>query len=205
MLLFGHAGVTLGAATVLANLPLVQARNSAGKQLNAKRARENARSPLDRVVKLVDIRLLLIGSLLPDIIDKPLMFAVPGLGGGHGLAHSLLFLALISFIGLFLFIRLRQTWMLALSFGTAVHLPLDQIWQCLHALLWPFYPLDKGDVTNWLPDMIRGLFSNPAVYVSEITGFAVVAWLGYLVVRRKRIWAFARRGQIRSSLALAAD
>lgn len=111
MLLFGNAGVTLGAATVLANLPLVQARNSAGKQLNAERE-ESERSPLDRVAKLVDIRLLLIGSLLPDIIDKPLMFAVPGLGGGHGLAHGLLFLALMSLSGLFLFIGLRQTWML---------------------------------------------------------------------------------------------
>ena len=65
MLLFGHAGITLGAATLIAGVT-AKKRNS---------GKENP-SWFTSLSRFVDIRFLLIGSLLPDIIDKPVAIVV---------------------------------------------------------------------------------------------------------------------------------
>jgi len=61
MLIFGHAGITLG-ATALLNGALTKSYSlCAGGRA----------SWLASLGNRIDIRLLLLGSLLPDIIDKP--------------------------------------------------------------------------------------------------------------------------------------
>lgn len=60
MLVLAHAGITLGTATLLAGV--VKYRHE------PKRSRISWFTSLS---KYIDIRILIIGSLLPDIIDKP--------------------------------------------------------------------------------------------------------------------------------------
>lgn len=109
MLFFGHTGVTLGVATVLANLPPCQVRTSAYRRRHysssvAPPQKSSQPSVLDSVASFVDIRTLLIGSLLPDIIDKPLghLLFREALSNGRTYGHTLLFLLLISTIGAYL-------------------------------------------------------------------------------------------------------
>ena len=70
MLIFGHAGITLGAATLLTGA-------LSSSRFSQKVPAANP-SPGDKVSwftylgSYIDIRLLLIGSLLPDIVDKPI-------------------------------------------------------------------------------------------------------------------------------------
>ena len=154
----------------------------------------------DSLADLVDIRVLLIGSLLPDIIDKPLghLFFAQSLSNGRIYAHTILFLILISALGVYLHRRSRRTWMLALSFGTAMHLILDQMWRNPHTLLWPLQGLafERTDISDWIPHMLHALVTSPADYVPEAIGLIVTGWLAYVVIRRRRTRAFIRHGNI---------
>ena len=62
----------------------------------------------DALARRVDIRLLAIGSLLPDIIDKPVgqVFFRGTFSDGRIFSHTLLFLALVSLGG---YARRRRT------------------------------------------------------------------------------------------------
>jgi membrane-bound metal-dependent hydrolase YbcI (DUF457 family) len=205
MLFFGHAGITLGLGAVAANLPPIQALATPGSRPAAPAAASDpigrsSLSLLDTLARLVDIRVLLIGSLLPDIIDKPLGHLIfrHALSNGRVYAHTLLFLLLITAGGGWLYRRSRRTWLAALSFGTATHLLLDEMWLEPHTLLWPFFgfAFGKSDISDWIPNMLHGLLTDPAVYLSEVVGLAIVLWLAWLVMRRRHIRAFLRHGRI---------
>jgi hypothetical protein len=124
---------------------------------------------------------LLIGSLLPDVIDKPLghLFFPEVLGNGRVFAHTLVFLALITILGLVVYRPAGKTRFLVLSFGTAAHLVLDQMWRNPRTLLWPAYgfAFERTDVTDWIPDILHALTTNPGVYVPELVGAAILVWL----------------------------
>ena len=67
MLLFAHTGITLGTAKIMA-----RAAGWREKGLPAQ----------------LDYRLVLIGSMLPDLIDKPLGGVIPPLGNGRIYSHT---------------------------------------------------------------------------------------------------------------------
>ena len=80
MLLFGHIGITLGVFIVLGILH---------PQINS----------------IIDKKFLIIGALLPDLIDKPLRMVIFSscLANGRIIGHTLLFSVIILLIGLFLY------------------------------------------------------------------------------------------------------
>ncbi len=205
MLLFGHAGITLGVATVAANLRpfrerlMAQARPKETVSDPPAQAVPKA-SPFDAVATFLDVRLLLIGSLLPDIIDKPLGHLIfrQALSNGRTFAHTLLFSIVISGIGAYLYSRSRRTWLLALSFGSVMHLILDQMWLNPKTLFWPVFGFvfEKTDISDWIPNMLHALTVNPGEYVSEALGFVLVAWFAWVVLRRHRVRAFIQHGKI---------
>src|SRR3989304_5302191 len=126
MLLFGHVGITLGAAAIAAGIG----------------ARKTSAPPASWVIKLsfyLDIRFLLIGSLLPDIIDKPVgrYLFLGTYNNGRIFAHTLVFLLVLVAAGLILLKTRRSTWMLALAAGTFAHLALDEMWFSPVTLFWP--------------------------------------------------------------------
>ena len=83
MLIFGHAGITLGAAVIVSSVAY-----------NRKSQDVEKRSNLSSLPAYLDIRLLLIGSLLPDIIDKPVgqLIFRETFSNGRIFSHTLLFL-----------------------------------------------------------------------------------------------------------------
>lgn len=95
MLIFGHIGITLGIAW------LVESR------LKIK----------------MDYKLIIIGSLLPDIIDKPVGMIILPLHNGRIFGHTLLFILILLLIGL----KYRKS--LFLSFASFLHLIEDEIWK----------------------------------------------------------------------------
>jgi hypothetical protein len=157
---------------------------------------------LDRLAARVDLRVLVIGSLLPDIVDKPVgqLFFRGAFGNGRILAHTLVFLLALSVAGVLLYRRRGRTWLLALAFGTATHLVFDQIWREPRTLWWPAYGLSFGPVnlTDWIPKMLHSLLTNPAVSVPEAGGAVVLALLALLLLRRRSLWAFLRHGRTES-------
>lgn len=89
--------------------------------------------------KLIDYRLLALGSILPDIIDKPLwLFVLPeALDATRLIAHTLWFPILL-LIGWRLGAARGLNFLLPLGIGSALHLVLDGMFTMPATLLWPF-------------------------------------------------------------------
>ena len=188
MLIFGHAGIALGAATVLAGT------------LKISRSRQSRKvSWVTALGSYLDIRLLLIGSLLPDIIDKPVgqYFFRETFGHGRLFSHTLLFLVLITAAGFYLYKSRRKVWLLTLAAGTFTHLILDEMWQAPRTLFWPFLGtvFDRVDLIDWMSSIFQALISNPEVYLPEMIGMVILLWFGLSMVGRKRVGIFIKYGR----------
>lgn len=130
------------------------------------------------------------GALLPDLIDKPVGFALGYPGGGRLVAHSLLFalvLTSLSFpVNRFLKPRFKSWDKLAeyvpfIVFGMWIHLVLDRIWEDPETFLWPAYgwsfPTGEFDLAH--------VILSPVVLGGEIVGGLILVCFG--------IWYFRFR------------
>src|SRR4030042_5426408 len=118
MLIFAHAGIALGAATLVAGVA------------NKKQSSHNTKiSWFASLSRYVDIRILLVGSLLPDIIDKPVWqyFFRETFSNGRIFSHTLLFFLVLAIAGYYLYRRYRQVWLLTLAAGAFSPLVPDRV------------------------------------------------------------------------------
>ena len=151
-------------------------------------------------VEAVDYRLVLVGSMLPDVIDKPLgMYLLRDtFSSGRIFGHTLLFFLILLGIGLYLCHRYRWLGGIVLSLCSGLHLVLDQMWRSPKTLFWPILGLSFGkyDLSNWLPGMWEALMKEPAVYVSEIAGLIILMLFGVELLRNKKVLTFLRSGVV---------
>ncbi len=187
MLLLAHTGITLG-VTVLA-----------GSIAKRNKSTNRAAAWLAAFYERIDIRILLIGSLLPDIIDKPvgMVFFRDSLSNGRIYAHTLLFLILISIGGYVLYRQRNSIWLLVLAFGTFIHFILDQIWLTPKTIFWPLmgFEFDRIEITDWFTLWFRDFFAHPDVYLGEFIGLGILLWYGIMIINRKKVGAFLRYGK----------
>jgi len=209
VLIFGHTGITLGAALALLNSPfsrsyfLSSGEDKIGGHCQSCPRATSVRNHTSRAFQFttvlenqIDLRLLLIGSVLPDIIDKPIgqFFFADIFNNGRIFCHTLLFLIAITLAGLY-FYRIRAaTQLLILSFGTFMHLILDQMWLYPQTILWPIYGFvfPKAYLEHWLEKLLHDLCTDPSVYVPELLGLAILVWFTVLLLRRGKIHAFIK-------------
>jgi len=180
MLVFGHTGITLGVTLALGSHP----------------------SRISDFLKRLDLRVLLVGSLLPDIIDKPLghFFFRETLNNGRIFGHTLVFLLILGIAGYLLY-RRGHLWLLTLALGTFWHLIFDLMWLDPRTLLWPLFGLgfEKGAIDNVLSYWFFILFHDPADYIPEIIGLLVLAWFGIRLLRKKSLLPFIKSGKTSST------
>lgn len=120
----------------------------------------------------VDVRFLMAGAVLPDLLDKPtgLFF----FGTGRVFGHTLVFFAVLLTAVLLLTRRgkpSRRRWM-ALAIGIMFHLLLDGMWTLRDTLLWPFFGWEfpSGVPNDWTTFRWSLLFQ-------EVAGLAYLLWL----------------------------
>jgi len=175
----GHLGITLGISLALIKVrPVLASR--------------------------VDIRFVLIGAVLPDIVDKFLGHVV--LAGtldngrlvGHTAAFSLAFIA----VGMVL----ASDRLAVIGSAGGVHLGLDLMWYLPSTLFWPAYgvtfPAEGFEVYDWLATLV----SDPFVQMGEIVGGAILLWfvLWHGLYRIERIRLFLTRGELNAQAATSA-
>lgn len=142
----------------------------------------------------IDYRLVLFGSILPDLIDKPLGIVL-GLETRIW-AHTFLFLfafLALSFVPGWRAIRF-------IGFGAATHLLLDAIWRQPDVALYPIagwaFPPAPFDASFWFDTLLR----DPIVQAGEIIGAGIL--IGFFGGHRIRSWralgAFLRHGTLPS-------
>lgn len=213
MLVLGHAGITLGIAALSFGI----LSKGGHLQTKVKKTGEYSNTPseatiapdcppksriswFNSVANYMDIRFLLLGSLLPDLIDKPIgIYLFHNIfGTGRIFCHTLLFTILIALAGLYLFRRSGKTWLLAISFGTFMHLVLDEMWLYPQTLLWPSFGLTfyQRYLENWLNTIVSDMLADPSVFIPELAGAAILIWFALLLVRRKKVFSFIKYGQV---------
>lgn len=208
MLLFGHIGITAGVVRACDILVSVSRPDNSyesgsssrfGRVIRRKRLRlHHLLSGIKGRIGSIDYRIVLLGSLLPDIIDKPLWLLAVGYiaPSGRGYTHTLLFNLALFICGLIL-IRYRKSWLLIISLCSFMHLIFDQIWNSPVVLLWPLLgPLPVKETVGWLFNIIQALFSQPSVYIPEIIGLVIVLLFAYRLIIRRSFISFIRSGAV---------
>jgi len=187
MLFFGHEGITLGAAAIIAGA------------VNKKDVKGFLKRPwFAALTGYIDVRLLFIGALLPDILDKPLGIYILKIDNGRVYAHTLLFLLIISVAGYLLYKSRKQMWLLILAAGTLAHFILDEMWRMPGTLFWPLMGLSfpREDLSDFLVGMFKEMFTNHYILTTELIGLLIVIWfMGWLISKRK-LGAFVLHGKI---------
>ncbi|MCB2223824.1 MAG: metal-dependent hydrolase, partial [Actinobacteria bacterium] len=129
----------------------------------------------------MDLRWVMAGSLLPDLIDKPIG-AVLFNGTFH--AHRLVAHAVVFPVALFLGVLVLtgrgavRKRLIGLVIGALFHLVLDAAWADPEAFFWPLFgwefpPSDPSALGPLLAAMVR----DPLVWVGEAAGGAYLVWL----------------------------
>lgn len=119
---------------------------------------------------------LIIGSILPDLIDKSLMFL--GLGSGRGLSHTLLFVVVV-YVTILLLFKGKTTIPNSLGIGILFHLLLDlpEI-----PLFYPFINYQFIYLEDPFSDWLFTLFNDPIVQITEILG---ILFLIIIIIHNK--------------------
>jgi len=119
---------------------------------------------------------LALGSMLPDIIDKPLgLLAFGTAEQGRTFGHTLLFLIVLATLAVYL----KNLRLASVSFGVLAHLVLDSMWKSPAILFWPLL----GNFPRAQDLGILDYFPNTAVWSEKPYGLdprgagAVVSYL----------------------------
>jgi len=150
-----------------------------------------------RIFTRADLAFVAIGSMLPDIIDKPLgevVYGTPSMG--RIFAHTLLFLLLLAGAAIYT----RDLRLASLCGGVLFHLSLDFMWSSPVILLWPllgsFPPAPLMDTMSYLQMLLQGL-KDPMVLLPELVGLAYFIYL--TMEKRQHIASWTMRSIVRAT------
>ena len=141
--------------------------------------------PFDRSVWKV----LLVGGLLPDLVDKPLAWGLDVLPASRALGHSLLFLVpLLLIVALFARRAGQVTAAAALAVGALSHVLLDNLpvlWnpdESAASLLWPVTTVESQAGAPAVGSVLRDTLGEPYLWAELV-----------LVVVAVGVWYSLRR------------
>jgi membrane-bound metal-dependent hydrolase YbcI (DUF457 family) len=159
MLLFGHLGFTLG---IVLGLGII----------------------IPRLRTLIDPKYLIIGALLPDLIDKPIgrIIFSSTIANGRIIGHTLFFALLLILIGLYMYEKNKDKRALTLGIGSFFHILEDQMWAQPKTFFWPLLGLSfPKDFTRYsgmefLLRMLEGSFEPEfsLSFITEILGAGII-------------------------------
>ena len=213
MLLFAHTGITLGLGWLIKEKAATRLSASSSKvevtlssvsgDVAVADMESGSSKSLERLTKIaagLDLRVLVISSMLPDIIDKPLGQVVlrQSLNNGRIYSHTLLFLILITVAGVLLYHNRHQIWMILLASGTVTHLVMDKMWQTPQIFFWPLsgtgFPRGESTISGWAGQMFQELFSNPAVFIPELIGLVILLSFSVVLIKKGQVKSFLYHG-----------
>lgn len=180
MIFFGHLGITTGAIRIYEKLSYEDK-----DLINS---------------KPIDYRVVLVGSILPDIIDKPIgayLFRST-FHNSRIFAHTLIFSIVLLFIGVYFMIKSERTTILLLGICSSIHLILDSMWLYPGILFWPYFGL-KFPVRpegNWIKFDIVKLISDPSYFLPELIGFFIIAYYFINLIQNKQLKSFIKHGKL---------
>lgn len=193
----GHLGISLTATRLLGYAGYAALAAARKPKIDNISARARA-----WISTSLDARFLLLGAVLPDLIDKPigLLIIKPSIAAGHALFHTLLF-AIILFAIAVAFRGTARKAIFALAVGVTWHLVLDYTWQDPKLLLWPLLgeQFERGPsettLSGAVQDAVKWLVTSPDFILGEIAGGAMLL-LTFIRLDKKAWRNFIRRGEL---------
>jgi hypothetical protein len=149
----------------------------------------------------IDYRYILVGAVLPDVIDGVLgLFLFDG-PAGRWIAHSVV--AVIA-VAVAIILGLRGEWRLAV-FGIAVgwllHLVADGMWEAPFTFFWPAFGLEFSDTPAepYSIDLLTHPLDHLSTWGAELAGLAVLAWfwIAFRLGEEGRFRLWLRDGYLR--------
>jgi len=145
---------------------------------------------LFRVLKIEPNRQLylavLVGAILPDLIDKPIVEIVlaNSVSNGRLFAHTLLFVFILLFIGRYLYTRKGEIRGFILSGAAFMHLGEDQMWLMPETLFYPAFgfAFPQGIVEAHWWDYFLAAFFRTYSLSPEATYAFVSEWIGISIL-----------------------
>lgn len=158
MVFFGHVGLTAAAARFIER----------------------------RTAAVVDYRVVMLGSMFPDMVDKPAFLLFSGVPSGRFFAHTLLAALLLLGVGVYRHMRGGGTGALAFGGAVLIHDLLDSMWVYPRTFFWPLlgFGFEPTKDADWLAGVTDNFFNDPAVYVPEAVGAWIALYMGLRVCRR---------------------
>ncbi len=148
----------------------------------------------------VDYRFILLGSILPDLIDKPLgyLFSAKHGIGGKSYGHSLLFLLLLFIISVVQQRKKNRTPIWFLFIGTIAHDIADLMWHFPKIFFAPLYNW-KGPTLPyeaWQVTMRLGILHLRQLVAFEILGGSILLYFFIRLVKNNKITHFIKTGEL---------
>jgi len=139
--------------------------------------------------KAPDLRWLLAGSMLPDVVDKTVgqVLFKPYFENGRIFCHTFIFALLMFVAGTYQVRRKGDSRIILLACGVAGHLVLDRIWIEPTTAFWPALgPFVRYPSLQTLMEQIAEALGDPIFWTTEIGGvLLLVLALRYLGIRKK--------------------
>jgi inner membrane protein len=150
----------------------------------------------------IDYRFILLGAILPDIVDGILgLFLFEG-PAGRWIAHSLLAVLVVFVVIVVAFSGERRLAVFGLGVGWLLHLVADGMWQAPRTFLWPAFGTEfassPAEPYSW------DLFTDPAAHLltwaGEVFGLLILLWffVAFRLNEDDRRSRFLRDGLLRA-------
>jgi inner membrane protein len=149
----------------------------------------------------IDYRFVLLGAILPDLVDGVLGVFVFDGPAGRWIAHSLLTVIVIA-VAIILGLRgERRLAVFGIAVGWLLHLVADGMWEAPETFLWPAFGTDFADSPtepySW--DVLLRPWEHLGTWGGEVVGVAILAWfwVAFEMKRDGRFQLFLRDGYLR--------
>jgi len=174
----GHLGITAGLAFT--------SQKVFARPVPEAEAKQSAWMP--------DFRIIFIGVLTPDLIDKPIAYLF--FDTTRLFAHSLFFYLLILMIGSVLFKRARPGVLMFVA-AALIHLIEDQMWKQSKVLFWPFTGIGFSPTEQQgVGERVSSLLSQNYLLVPEIVGGTILIALMWRITTQKSWSKFFNTGKV---------
>jgi inner membrane protein len=126
----------------------------------------------------IDYRMILIGAVLPDLVDAPLgLFFFEG-GAGRWIAHSVFTAIAVTVLIILAFSGERRQSLFGIGVGWLLHLVADGMWAAPETFLWPAFGSEFSTAPS--EPYTWGLLLDPLAHLStwggELIGLAILVW-----------------------------
>jgi inner membrane protein len=149
----------------------------------------------------IDYRFILIGAVVPDLIDVPLSY-VFGWPGHRGPAHTLLAVIIVTVFVIVAFRGTRRLSLFGLGVGWLTHLVGDGMWSVPRTFLWPLFGTRFGGSPSepYSVDLLVHPLSHLTTWGGEVVGLAILFWfwIAFRLGERDRRQAFLHDGLLRA-------